>query len=166
MIRHRRQSPAGSLANGIRHGPAIANALDADAKDGERSHARAAKAGLTAIEETRDFVPADAPLQEVVDLVVRGRHTSLPVYREEVDDVVGIMLVTDLVRTLAAPPHAFSVAGIAREALTVPETMKADELLRQMRRHRSEAFASLRQDLKNVPVCARHDFEHAPDVLL
>jgi magnesium and cobalt exporter, CNNM family len=82
-------------------------------------------------------VPADAPLQEVVDLVVRGRHTSLPVYREGVDDVIGIVLVTDLVRTLAAPPHAFNVAGIAREALTVPETMKADELLRQMRRHRT-----------------------------
>jgi CBS domain containing-hemolysin-like protein len=82
-------------------------------------------------------VPADAPLHEVVDLVVRGRHTSLPVYREEVDDVIGIMLVTDLLKAVATPSHAFNVASIAREALTVPETMKADELLRQMRRHRT-----------------------------
>jgi CBS domain containing-hemolysin-like protein len=82
-------------------------------------------------------VPADAPLQEIVDLVVRGRHTSLPVYREEVDDVIGIMLVTDLVKALASPATAFSAAAIAREALTVPETMKADQLLRQMRRHRT-----------------------------
>jgi len=50
---------------------------------------------------------------------------------------VGIMLVPDLVRALASPPANFSVAAIAREALTVPETMKADELLRQMRRHRT-----------------------------
>jgi putative hemolysin len=82
-------------------------------------------------------VPADAPLEQVVEVVVRGRHTSLPVYREEVDDVIGIMLVTDLVRTLAVRPSTFSAAAIAREALTVPETMKADELLRQMRRHRT-----------------------------
>ncbi len=82
-------------------------------------------------------VPADAPLEQVVDLVVRGRHTSLPVYREEVDDVIGIMLVTDLVRVLAAPSGNFSAAAIAREALTVPETMKADELVRQLRRHRT-----------------------------
>jgi CBS domain containing-hemolysin-like protein len=82
-------------------------------------------------------VSADASLQEVVDLVVRGRHTSLPVYREEVDDVIGIMLVTDLVRALASPSNGFSAAAIAREALTVPETIKADELLRQMRRHRT-----------------------------
>lgn len=82
-------------------------------------------------------VRADAPLAEVVDRVWRGRHTSLPVYRGELDDIVGIMLVPDLVRALASPPANFSVAAIAREALTVPETMTADELLKQMRRHRT-----------------------------
>ena len=96
-------------------------------------------------------VKADAPVSEVVDRVWRGRHTSLPVYRGELDDIVGIMLVPDLVRVLASAPFdaaqgapsesrgaaKFSVAAIAREALTVPETMKADELLRQMRRHRT-----------------------------
>jgi len=82
-------------------------------------------------------VRADAPIGEVVDLVWRGRHTSLPVYRGELDDIVGIMLVPDLVRALASFPPNFNLAAIAREALTVPETMKADELLRQMRRHRT-----------------------------
>ena len=82
-------------------------------------------------------VRSDASLPEVVDAVVRGQHTSLPVYLEEVDDVIGIVLVTDLVRVLAAPAGDFNVAAITREALTVPETMKADELLRQMRRHRT-----------------------------
>jgi CBS domain containing-hemolysin-like protein len=82
-------------------------------------------------------VKADASIGEVVELVWRGRHTSLPVYRGELDDIVGIMLVPDLVRVLASPQPRFSVAAIAREALTVPETMKADELLRQMRRHRT-----------------------------
>jgi CBS domain containing-hemolysin-like protein len=82
-------------------------------------------------------IRSDASLGEVVDLVVRGRHTSLPVYREEVDDVIGIMLVTDLVRVLASPSGPFSASAIAREALTVPETMKADEVLRQMRHSRT-----------------------------
>jgi len=39
----------------------IADALDADAKSETRAHARAAQAGLTALEETKDFVPADTP---------------------------------------------------------------------------------------------------------
>jgi CBS domain containing-hemolysin-like protein len=59
------------------------------------------------------------------------------VFREKVDDITGILLVTDLVRVLASPPPEFSLAALAREALTVPESMKADELLRQMRRHRT-----------------------------
>ena len=58
-------------------------------------------------------------------------------YRRELDDIVGIMLVPDLVRALGTPQANFTVAALAREALTVPETMKADELLRQMRRHRT-----------------------------
>jgi len=82
-------------------------------------------------------VRADATVSEVVDLVWRGRHSSLPVYRGELDDIVGIMLVPDLVRALGSPQPNFSAAAIAREALTVPETIKADELLRQMRRHRT-----------------------------
>jgi CBS domain containing-hemolysin-like protein len=82
-------------------------------------------------------VKSDASLEEVVDTIWRGRHSSLPVYRGELDDIVGIMLVPDLVRAIAPPRATFSVAAIAREALTVPETMKADELLRQMRRHRT-----------------------------
>jgi CBS domain containing-hemolysin-like protein len=82
-------------------------------------------------------IRADATIAEVVDIVWRGRHTSLPVYRGELDDIVGIMLVPDLVRALLSPPPNFNIAAIAREALNVPETMKADELLRQMRRHRT-----------------------------
>jgi len=82
-------------------------------------------------------VSADASMAEVADLVSRDRHTSLPVYRGELDDIVGIVLVPDLVRALVSPSGHFNVAAIAREVLTVPETMKADELLRQMRRHRT-----------------------------
>jgi CBS domain containing-hemolysin-like protein len=82
-------------------------------------------------------IRADATVGEVVDIVWRGRHTSLPVYRGELDDIVGIMLVPDLVRALLSHPPNFNIAAIAREALNVPETMKADELLRQMRRHRT-----------------------------
>ena len=82
-------------------------------------------------------VRSDAPMAEVVDVVWRGRHSSLPVYRGELDDIIGIMLVPDLVRALVSPHPNFNVGALAREALTVPETMKADELLRQMRRHRT-----------------------------
>ena len=82
-------------------------------------------------------VKADATPSEIADIFARGRHTSLPVYRGELDNIVGIMLVPDFVRVLAAGTQNFNAASIAREALTVPETIKADDLLRQMRRQRT-----------------------------
>ena len=41
-------------------------------------------------------VKADASINEVVDRVWRGRHTSLPVYRGELDDMKTLTLVQTL----------------------------------------------------------------------
>jgi CBS domain containing-hemolysin-like protein len=82
-------------------------------------------------------VPADAARDEVVEVVARSRHTRLPVYRGDLDDVVGMLHVTDLVRALASPGAPIDVAGLAREVLTVPETLRADDLLDEMRRRRA-----------------------------
>ena len=82
-------------------------------------------------------IKEDAALPDIVDVIARGRHTSVPVYRGELDNIIGILFVPDLVRAIASPPPNFNIAAITREALTVPETMKADQLLRQMRRHRT-----------------------------
>jgi CBS domain containing-hemolysin-like protein len=81
-------------------------------------------------------IPADATREQVVEAIARARHTRLPVYRGDLDDVVGILHVTDLVRELAKPGERFDPAALAREALTVPETLKADDLLIEMRRRR------------------------------
>ena len=80
-------------------------------------------------------VAADTPLQAIIEHMVHGRHTRLPVYRTNLDDVIGFLYVTDLVGVLAsgAPVDA---GALAREALTVPETLGADDLLGEMRRRR------------------------------
>jgi magnesium and cobalt exporter, CNNM family len=80
---------------------------------------------------------ADLSLAAVLDRIARGAHTRLPVYRGDLDDIIGILLVTDLFRAMAAPPDRFNLAALAREALVVPETMKADTLLGEMRRRRT-----------------------------
>jgi CBS domain containing-hemolysin-like protein len=79
---------------------------------------------------------ADMPAAAIVEHIVSGGHTRLPVYRSNVDDVVGFLYVTDLVRVLARPGTAVDAGALAREALTVPETLGADDLLSEMRRRR------------------------------
>jgi CBS domain containing-hemolysin-like protein len=86
-------------------------------------------------------LPVGASRASVVELVARSRHTRFPVYRDGLDDVIGMLQVTDLVRALASPAGQFDIAALTREVLTVPETLKADDLLGEMRRrHTREAL--------------------------
>jgi CBS domain containing-hemolysin-like protein len=79
-------------------------------------------------------IPANISRDELVPLVVRSGHPRLPVYRKNLDNVVGILYITDLLKALTSPGGDVSVATLAREALAVPETLGADDLLAEMRR--------------------------------
>ncbi len=83
-------------------------------------------------------VKGDTPLREVAGPIARGRHTRLPVYRADLYDVIGMLHVSDVLRAITAPSggSTLTAASLAREALTVPQTMKADDLLAEMRRRR------------------------------
>jgi CBS domain containing-hemolysin-like protein len=81
-------------------------------------------------------VAADASRDVIIEHIVKGRHTRLPVYRTSLDDVIGFLYVTDLVKVLATPGEPLHAGLLAREALTVPETLGADDLLGEMRRRR------------------------------
>jgi CBS domain containing-hemolysin-like protein len=82
-------------------------------------------------------IRADATLDEVIDLVSRQPHAWLPVYRAGVDDIVGFLHVEDLFPALRQPHEHFKVADHLREAITVPETLTADEVLEEMKKHRT-----------------------------
>jgi|SRR5579871_554251 len=83
-------------------------------------------------------IKGDTPLRDVVGPIARGRHTRLPVYRTDVYDVIGMLHVADVLRAIASPSGGatLTAASLAREALSVPETMTADDLLTEMRRRR------------------------------
>ena len=88
-------------------------------------------------------VKGDTPLRDVVGQIARGRHTRLPVYGSDVYDVVGMLHVADVLRAIASPSGGatLTAASLAREALMVPETKQADDLLTEMRRrHAREAI--------------------------
>ena len=81
-------------------------------------------------------VPAETPLAELVTRIAQGRHSRLPVYRGDLDDVIGMLHVTDVMKAIAA--NATTTAGaLVREVLAVPETLTADDLLTEMRRRRA-----------------------------
>lgn len=81
-------------------------------------------------------VQADMTLKDLVPQIARGHHTRLPVYRADLDDLIGTLHVTDLLRALTGKDQNVTAATLAREVLTVPETLGADDLLGEMRRRR------------------------------
>ena len=78
-------------------------------------------------------VEAGTPREAIVEAIVRSGYTELPVYREDLDHVIGILHVTDVLKPMADGSDN-TAAALAREALTVPETLPADDVLAEMRR--------------------------------
>ena len=94
-------------------------------------------AGQVMIPRTELFaVSADAPLRDLMIKIGQGTHTRLPVYRSDLDDVVGMLHVTDLLKAVAAGDMSVNAGTLAREVLPVPVTLGADDLLAEMRRRR------------------------------
>ncbi len=79
-------------------------------------------------------VSADTPRDALIERLAKGGHARIPVYRGDLDDVVGILHATDLLKAIASTPGPIHPAALAREALAVPETLPADDVLAEMRR--------------------------------
>jgi CBS domain containing-hemolysin-like protein len=74
-----------------------------------------------------------APLVEVIDALSSVSLCRIPIYRDSLDDIVGVLHVKDLLRPAFTNPAGFNLAGLVREPLTVPETATADEVLARMK---------------------------------
>jgi CBS domain containing-hemolysin-like protein len=86
-------------------------------------------------------VELSSPFEAVVATFAESEHSRLPVYRETLDDTVGVAHIKDLFRLLAKPSGSRSVGDAAlrrlkRETLYVPPSMRAADLLVRMQASR------------------------------
>jgi len=79
----------------------------------------------------------DTPLNEVITLVAQSPYSRLPVYRDSLDNVVGIVHTKDLVRWLVSDGSNGSLTSLIRPIASVHESVTADRILRQLRERRS-----------------------------
>jgi CBS domain containing-hemolysin-like protein len=73
-------------------------------------------------------VPLDTPAETLVERVAASGHSRLPVYHQNMDNIVGVVYAKDLLRSQASAPV---LERIMRRPYFVPETKKVDELLRE-----------------------------------
>ncbi|MCY4415556.1 MAG: hemolysin family protein [Chloroflexi bacterium] len=80
-----------------------------------------------------DAVAITSSLDELVEQFVSTRHTRLPVYRNSMDDVVGIVHISDVLPALATGQSAVQLDDLMRTPEFVAENMAVDDLLHLMR---------------------------------
>ncbi len=85
---------------------------------------------------------AALPVDEAVKHAIECGHSRIPVYREDIDHIIGVLYVKDLLRYVSngAPsevdPGSIPVEKVVRKINFVPETKKIQELLAQFRAER------------------------------
>jgi CBS domain containing-hemolysin-like protein len=74
-----------------------------------------------------EAVEKDAPIEEVLNMFIQSGHSKLPVYRETIDDVIGVVFAHDFFHT----PK--SLNEIIRPVKLVPSSKKSKDLLTEFR---------------------------------
>jgi putative hemolysin len=77
-------------------------------------------------------IEADKSLRDVQALVLQHGFSRIPVFRGDLDDVVGIVFAKDVLKALHQGKVDMPLPEIVRDAHFVPESKKATDLLREM----------------------------------
>ncbi|MFN3613455.1 MAG: HlyC/CorC family transporter [Rubrimonas sp.] len=90
-------------------------------------------------------ISADAPPEEILSYILSSHHTRIPVWRDEPENIVGVVHAKDLLRAVerlirSGEPDAlsrFDVMAVAMEPWFVPDTTPLDEQMREFLKRRS-----------------------------
>ncbi len=78
----------------------------------------------------------NSSLQEAIDVILEKGHSRIPVYEENVDQIIGFLYAKDLLRCFRNGQQETPIRDLLRPAYFVPETKKVDELFNEMRKRR------------------------------
>ncbi len=80
----------------------------------------------------------NASFDELVAMICEHGHSRLPVYRENLDDIIGMIHIRDAFAILAGEaPNPSGIADLIRQPRFVPESMGVLDLLAEMRATRT-----------------------------
>jgi putative hemolysin len=141
-LAHRSRPPSASLAESE-----VEILVNEGEQNGSLGHERAEmirnvldfgdlKAGDVMVPRTQvTAVDVSTPAEEVLKAIASRAHSRYPVYRERIDNIVGILHVKDLIAQAATTDlRTVKIAEVMRTPVVfVPETQSASSLLKDMR---------------------------------
>ncbi|MGM0494754.1 MAG: hemolysin family protein [Armatimonadota bacterium] len=81
-------------------------------------------------------MPADASLEELVEVAVASGYSRIPVYEESIDHITGIVYVNDTLLSLSRGERDLTLAEVARTPILAPESKPLDEMLWELRQQK------------------------------
>jgi putative hemolysin len=84
-------------------------------------------------------IDVTATREEVLAAIETSGHSRLPVMRDSLDQIVGMLHARDLLHYISQPPQAFVLAPLIRRAVFVPETKMLPDLLRDFRQQKVQS---------------------------
>ena len=77
-------------------------------------------------------LPIDATVRQARDLIIEEKFSRMPVYREIIDNIEGVIYVRDLLNAWSEGNENLKIESLLRPAYFAPETKFAAELLQNM----------------------------------
>ena len=83
-----------------------------------------------------EALEVNSGVEDVAKLVVKVGHSRIPVYEENIDNVVGIVYAKDLLKSLISKSKNGKIRDVMRKPLFVPETKNIDDLFKELKSQR------------------------------
>ena len=79
-------------------------------------------------------VSVDSSLDEIVEVISLEKYTRIPIYKESIDNIIGVLHVKDLLKYFTSKQDnaPFEIHNFLRRAYFVPESKKINELFREL----------------------------------
>lgn len=91
-----------------------------------------------------ETISADLPPEKMMDMAVRTMHSRIPIYRDEPDNIIGLLHVKDLIKTFNNTSGKLTgehIEAILHKPWFIPETTNLrDQLIAFRSKHKHFAF--------------------------
>ena len=124
------------------------------------------------------YAAYDIALQDVVDLSIEKGFSRIPIYHEDIDNILGFIYVKDLLKYIGKDARDVRLTDLMRPATFVPETQKCADLFRQMtEQHRqiavivdeyggTEGLITLEDLLEGIVGNIQDEYDHEEEEIL
>jgi CBS domain containing-hemolysin-like protein len=81
-------------------------------------------------------IDEDLSLNEILDIISESEYSRIPFYKDNLDNVTGILYVKDLLKYLKKDKNEIQIKTLLRKPTFVPENKKIDDLLKEFQQDR------------------------------